>query len=179
MSTIPMNYAIDKQTGLPFFPITHLKAVRDDEGNPLIDLLDDKSIGYGTCSTAAATAAKAVTVSDIIFGTGKTICVKFTNGISVANATLAVTYTDADNVSQTTSAIPIYYRGAALGANLVKAGESIFLNYNGTQLDVIGDLTPSGFNITSDEETGYDEFEAYGNATITEDNTNGYDEFDF
>lgn len=177
MSTFPVNYVVDKQTKQPFFPVTHIKAVRDDNGNPLEP--DSKSIGYGTCSTAAATAAKTVTVSDIIFGTGKTICVKFTNGISVANATLAVTYNDADNVSQTTGAIPIYYRGAALGANLVKAGGSVMLNYNGTQIDVIGDLTPSGFQITSDEETGYDEFEAFGNATITEDDTNGYDEFDF
>ena len=143
MSQIPVNYAIDKRTGNPFFPVTHINAVRDDEGNPLSDLLAGKSVGYGTCDTAADTAAKTVTVGDgFVFGEKKLLVVKFTNGISVAGATLAVTYTDKDNVSRTTAALPIYYRKAALGAGRVAAGDSLTLRYNGTQLEVVSALEP-------------------------------------
>lgn len=77
------------------------------------------------------------------------------------------------------AAKPIYYRGAALGANLVKAGSQVILRYNGTQFCVIGDLTPSGFSITSDEVNGVDVFTAIGSATIVEDNEHGYDDFNF
>lgn len=177
MSTIPINFAVDKQTGLPFFPVTHVNAVRDDNGTPLPDLLDCKSTGHATCSTAAATAAKEVTVSDFVLSAGKSLVVKFTNGISVASPTLAVTYTDKDNVQQTSDPIPIYYRGEALGAYMVKAGASVILDYNGTQFDVIGDMTPSGFKITHNNTTGADQFEAIGSATLEHDDTTGADKF--
>jgi hypothetical protein len=51
---------------------------------------------YGTCSTAASTAAKVVTCADFdhLF-TGVTIHVKFTNGNTVSNATLNVNSTGA------------------------------------------------------------------------------------
>ena len=50
---------------------------------------------YGTCSTAAATAAKAVTLSDFSLFTGATVQVKFTNANSAANPTLNVNSTGA------------------------------------------------------------------------------------
>ena len=57
---------------------------------------------FGTCSTAAATAAKAVTVDAPIAATGLfaglTVCVKFSNGNSADNPTLNVNSTGAKNI---------------------------------------------------------------------------------
>ena len=140
MPQIPIKWVTDKRKN-KVYAMAHINSVRDDDGNPLSQYLGGKALGYGTCSTAAATAAKAVTIANYAFSTDSTIVVVFTNGISVASATLAVTY-DGEEGQETTSAIPIYYRGAALGADMVKAGDSVMLHYNGTQLDVIGDLYP-------------------------------------
>lgn len=138
----------------------------------------NKGLGnIGTCSTAASTAAKEVTLGTIFdLVSGATILVTFTNGISVANATLAVTHTPIGGSQTTETAKAIYYRGAALGADMVKTGARVLLRYNGTQFDIIGDLNiDSGFSITEDDTNGLDILSAIGNATITEDNTNGLD----
>ena len=97
-------------------------------------------INEGTCSTAASTAAKAVTLGNTFnLVTGATMLVKFTNGISVASSTLAVTHTPLGSSTATTeTAKPIYLNGAALEANIIPAGATIILRYNGTQFDVIG-----------------------------------------
>ena len=71
------------------------------------------------------------------------------------------------------AAKPIYYRGAALGANLVKAGSQVILRYNGTQFCVIGDLTPSGFAISYDTTTGRRIITAIGSASVSHDDVNG------
>lgn len=141
------------------------------------DVLNKGLGNVGTCSTAAATAAKAVTLGTTFeLVTGATILVTFTNGISVANATLAVTHTPIGGSQTTETAKAIYYRGAALGADMVKTGARVLLRYNGTQFDIIGDLNiDSGFSITEDDTNGLDILSAIGNATITEDNTNGLD----
>lgn len=104
--------------------------------------LFNKGIGSeGTCSTAAATAAKEVTLGTTFELVNKaTILVKFTNAISVASATLAVTHTDLDGTTTTETAKPIYYRGAALAANMVKAGDILVLRYDGTSWNIIGVL---------------------------------------
>lgn len=143
-------------------------------------IIHNKGIGSeGTCSTAAATAAKTVTVGTTFKPVaGATLLVTFQNAISVASATLAVTY-GASGDQQTLAAKPIYYRGAALGAGLIKAGSKVLLRYNGTQFDIIGDLTPSGFTITTDETTGYDTLAAIGSAEITPNSSTGVDAFTF
>lgn len=93
----------------------------------------------GTCSTAAATAAKEVTLgTTFALVTEATILVKFANAISVANATLAVTHTTLAGTTTTEAAKAIYLNGAALEANIIQAGASILLRYNGTQFDIIG-----------------------------------------
>lgn len=137
---IPIAYVKDIESGQRVWPITHINAVRDENGNPLSQLLPEKAFGKGVCSTAAATQAKAVTISDYVFGTGSVLMVKFTNGIAVSGATLAVTYTDKNNQSQTTSAIPLYYGGAALADGRVRAGQTVVMQYNGTQLEIVGAL---------------------------------------
>jgi len=53
---------------------------------------------YGTCTTAAATAAKVVTLSNFALFTGATITVAFTNANTVANPTLNVNGTGAKSI---------------------------------------------------------------------------------
>ena len=60
---------------------------------------------YGTCSTAAATAAKTVSLSGFSLFTGVTVAVMFSNGNTAANPTLNI---------NSTGAKTIYYRNAAL-----------------------------------------------------------------
>lgn len=89
-------------------------------------------VNEATCSTAAGTAAKTVTApASFSLISGAAILVKFTNGISVDNATLAV---------GSTAAKPIYYKGAALEADYVEAGDIIMLKYDGTNYNVVGKL---------------------------------------
>lgn len=85
------------------------------------------------CSTAGGTAAKVTNTTPASFSlvSGAKIVVKFTYAITVANATLQV---------GESTAKPIYYKGAALGANLVQAGSSILLHYDGTSFNIVGDL---------------------------------------
>ena len=85
---------------------------------------------YGTCDTAAGTAAKAVTCADFSLATGATILVKFTNANSVSSPTLNVNSTGAKS---------IYYRGAALASSLYYwgAGDIVEFYYNGTQWDLL------------------------------------------
>ena len=85
------------------------------------------------CSTAGGTAAKVANTVPPSFSlvSEATIIVKFTYAISVANATFKVGDNDAK---------PIYYRGAALGANMIKAGDKVMLRYDGTSFNIIGSL---------------------------------------
>jgi hypothetical protein len=68
---------------------------------------------YGTCDTAAATKAKTVTLSNYDLKTNSTISVKFNNAVP-ASATLNV---------NSKGAKAIYYHGAAITANIIKAGK--------------------------------------------------------
>lgn len=70
-------------------------------------------MGYATCSTAEATAAKTATLSSFKLVTGGIVTVKFTNAVP-ANATLSINSTTAKN---------IYFRGAKITANVIKAGD--------------------------------------------------------
>ena len=139
------------------------------------------------CSTTAATAAKTITLKEgFALEDGAMVLVTFANAITVANATLAVTYPNAAGTQQTTAAKPIKYGGAALAANLIKANMMVMLRYytDGENSandcwNVVGDLTPSGFKITHNNTTGADEFEAIGSATLVHDTSTGADKFVF
>ena len=53
------------------------------------------------------------------------------------------------------AAKPIYYRGAALGANMVKAGSQIILRYDGTSFNIIGNLdTDTVTDVSYNSQTG-------------------------
>ena len=47
MSNIDVKWVTDKVTGEPIFPITHIDAVRDDDGNPLSDYLNNEEVEIG------------------------------------------------------------------------------------------------------------------------------------
>lgn len=77
--------------------------------------------GYGTCSTAAATVAKVATLSGYSLVTGGAVSIKFTNDVP-AGATLNI---------NSKGAKAIYYRGAAITAGVIKAGDIATFRYSG------------------------------------------------
>lgn len=86
---------------------------------------------YGSCSTAAGTAAKTVACTGFSLATGSEITVKFTVTNTASNPTLNVNSTGAKS---------IYYRGAAISAGYLAANRTYTFRYNGTQYDLVGDL---------------------------------------
>ena len=82
--------------------------------------------GYATCSTAAATVAKTASLSSYSLTTGGAVSIKFTNAVP-ANATLNV---------NSKGAKAIYYRGAAITGDIIKAGDVATFVYS-TQYHLI------------------------------------------
>jgi hypothetical protein len=86
------------------------------------------TLPYGVCGTAAATAAKTVTVSNFSLETGATVIVKFTNNNTASSPTLNV---------NSTGAKPIYrYGSTATGTSQTttawRAGAVQMFIYDGT-----------------------------------------------
>lgn len=84
--------------------------------------------GYGTCSTAAATAAKVVTLSGYALVTNGMVSVKFTNDVP-ANATMNINSKGAKS---------IWYQGANITNDIIKAGDLATFVYDGTRYQLIG-----------------------------------------
>lgn len=84
--------------------------------------------GYGTCTTAEATTAKTVTLSSYSLETGGIVAVKFTNAVP-ASATLNINSKGAKS---------IYYKGSAIMAGLIMAGDVAFFMYDGTRYHLLG-----------------------------------------
>ena len=76
--------------------------------------------GYGTCSTAAATAAKTASISSYALNTGGIVAIKFDNDVP-AGATLNIT---------SKGAKAIYYKGAAITNGVIKAGDTVTFIYS-------------------------------------------------
>lgn len=76
--------------------------------------------GYAVCSTAAATAAKTASLSSYALTTGGIVAIKFDNAVP-ANATLNI---------NSKGAKAIYFRGAAITADVIKAGDTVTFMYN-------------------------------------------------
>lgn len=88
------------------------------------------TLPFGTCSTAAGTAAKAVTVDSFSLEAQARVSVKFTYANSAASPTLNVNGTGAK---------AIYWHGAALPSSQYwEAGAVLDFVYNGTQWELIG-----------------------------------------
>lgn len=83
--------------------------------------------GYGTCSTAAATAAKVVTLSSYALTIGGIVSVKFTYDVP-ASATMNINSKGAKS---------IYHRGAVITAGVIKAGDIGVFMYDGTQYHLL------------------------------------------
>ncbi len=99
-------------------------------------------IHYGTCATAAATAAKIVACTGFVLAVGATIKVKFTVTNSAANPTLNVNGTGAK---------AIQYRGSAITKGYLAANRTYEFVYDGTNYQLVGD-------INTDTNTTYSNF---------------------
>ena len=88
-------------------------------------------IHYGTCSTAAATAAKTVGLTGFTLVTGAIITVRFSATNSAANPTL--------NVNDT-GAKAIRYRNAAITAGYLAANRTYTFVYDGRYYQLVGDI---------------------------------------
>jgi len=103
--------------------------------------------GYGTCATAEATAAKAVTLSSYSLVTGGIVAVKFTYGLC-ASATMNINSKGAKN---------IFIHGAAVTATTakeVKAGDIAYFIYDGTQYQFLGTDRMEKDAVTGFSDTG-------------------------
>lgn len=83
--------------------------------------------GYATCATAEATKAKIGTLSSYTLTVGGIVAVKFTYGVP-ASATLNI---------NSKGAKAIYYRGASIVTNVIKAGDIATFIYNGSQYHLL------------------------------------------
>jgi hypothetical protein len=97
--------------------------------------------GYGTCSTAGATAAKTVAISNLILTVGAVIAVNFTNAFTSSSPTLSV---------NGSAAKPITLYGNAMPMGKVHANTILILMYDGSRFNVIGiqsqtAAAPTGF----------------------------------
>ena len=86
---------------------------------------------YGTCSTAAGTAAKVVSCTGFTLATGAIITVKFTVTNTAGSPTLNV---------NNTGAKAIQYRGSAISAGYLAANRVYTFIYDGTNYQLIGDI---------------------------------------
>ena len=86
---------------------------------------------FGTCSTAAATAAKTVSCTGFTLATGAVITVKFSATNTAANPTLNV---------NSTGAKAIMYRGSAISAGYLAANRVYTFVYDGTDYELVGDI---------------------------------------
>lgn len=85
--------------------------------------------GYGVCDTAGATAAKAVSMTNLILTPGSTIAVLFQNAFTASSPTLSV---------NGSTAKPIKLFGNAMPMGKVKNNTILVMNYDGTNFNVIG-----------------------------------------
>lgn len=83
--------------------------------------------GKGTCTTAAATAAKAVTLANYALVTGGIVAVQFTYAVG-ASATLNI---------NSKGPKPIFFRGSAIAANVIAAGDTATFIYDGTNYHLL------------------------------------------
>ena len=120
---------------------------------------------YGTCSTAAGTVAKVVSLDNFVLETGSRISVKFTYANSVANPTLNV---------NSTGAKAIYYNGGTMNSTSEYwlAGSIMDFIYDGTHWVMMGvsKNTDTDTNTTYTIATG----DSNGQIKITPSNADAY-----
>ena len=97
--------------------------------------------GYGECSTAGATAAKTVSMTNTVLTPGGIIAVNFVNAFTASSPTLSV---------NGSAAKPIKLYGNAMPMGKVHANTILVMYYDGTQFNVIAiqsqtAAAPTGF----------------------------------
>ena len=123
------NYAGSSSAGGAANSATKLQTARTIDG---VDFNGTSAIAhFGTCSTAAATAAKVVACTGFKLVTGARIIVKFTITNTVANPTLNVNGNGAK---------AIQYRGSAISAGYLAANRTLEFVYDGSAYQLVGDL---------------------------------------
>ena len=98
---------------------------------------------FGTCSTAAGTAAKVVALTGFVLATGAEITVKFSATNTAANPTLNV---------NSTGAKAIRYLGAAVPAGYLAAGRIYRLLYDGSYWHIVGDIYIHAGSVSEEQE---------------------------
>jgi len=96
---------------------------------------------YGTCTTAAGTAAKTVTCSGFTLASGKSIIITFSNGNTAASPTLNV---------NSTGAVAVYRGSSAISAEVLAAGAHEFV-YDGSHYQYVGSVGTSMTAMTEQE----------------------------
>lgn len=91
-------------------------------------ILNTGDMFYGQCTTDATTQAKVATISGYLLVTKGVVAIHFTKAVNVQAATL--------NISST-GAKAIYYHGAALTPNVIKADNVVTMQYDGTRYNII------------------------------------------
>ncbi len=109
-------------------------------GDKLINIDQLKGQGYGTCSSSAS--PMSVTMSGYSLAENSFVAVKFSNAVP-ANATMSI---------NGETAKPIYNNGAAIAANVIKAGRKALFLYDGTAYNLISVEVIDGDNIKPDWE---------------------------
>lgn len=114
--------------------------------NKIQPLVDTGSVaplgfGYGECTTAGATAAKTVSITNTVLTPGGIIAVNFVNAFTASSPTLSV---------NGSAAKPIKLYGNAMPMGKVHANTILVMYYDGTQFNVIGiqsqtAAAPTGF----------------------------------
>ena len=116
---------------------------------------------FGTCSTAAGTAAKTTTIEGFSkLKTGALVLVKFTNANTAENPTLNV---------NSTGAKAIYYRGAAILPNYINSYKTYVFVYNGAQWDLAGDLVIDSISGTTGRHSKFTATNKLGDSLISDD----------
>ena len=103
-------------------------------GTSTYQIKEDPAIHYVTCGTAAATAAKVVSMSGFKLETGSWVAIKFTvtNTAAVADLTMNVNSTGAKGIK--------YRNGNLPAAGTLTANRIYLFVYDGTYWQIVGDL---------------------------------------
>ena len=118
--------------------------------------------GYGISETPAATAAKTATLAKYSLTKNGIVAVKFTNAVGTG-ATLNI---------NSRGAKPIFYRGAAIVAGVIGAGDVATFIYDGTNYIYLG--TDNALSRAGGKMTGGISWET-GDAVVSTINADGYE----
>lgn len=89
-------------------------------------------IRYASCSTAAGTRAKTVSIPNFSLITGSYIIIRFANTNTASNPTLNVSGTGAKNIR---------WNGSNVGSGYIRANRLYAMVYTGSVYEILGDIT--------------------------------------